>query len=309
MILASYFNKFMFFSFIGWLYECSYCTIRNRHWDNRGFLYGPICPIYGFGASLCLFLFGDLPIYLIRTGRLHLPLSDRGLAQIPLWQIFLICMIGSAIMEYLTSYLLEKFFHAVWWDYSHVPLNLHGRICLPASVGFGLAGIAITKWIIPLVMEVPDRQHPMTTIILALLLAFYLGMDTGLTVESLIQLTHRLDLLQESFDSRMESTVQIASLGPGAIAVAAGSAAREAALNARDNLSEAASIIRETAARQTLPLKNNLSEIGPRMTRRERYHLHAIRTYRGRKSDAASSRRAGTAFRRLQDRINHRTKQ
>ena len=51
MILASYFNKFMFFSFIGWLYECSYCTIRNRHWDNRGFLYGPICPIYGFGRS------------------------------------------------------------------------------------------------------------------------------------------------------------------------------------------------------------------------------------------------------------------
>ena len=215
--------------YMQWLYECSYCTIRNRHWDNRGFLYGPICPIYGFGAILCLFLFGDLPLYLIQTNRLQLPLADNGLAQIPLWQIFLICTVGSAIMEYLTSYLLEKLFHAVWWDYSHVPLNLHGRICLPASIGFGLAGVVISKWVIPLAMEVPDREHPLTTIVLALLLAFYLGMDSGLTIESLIQLTHRLDLLQESFDNRMESTVQIASLGPGAIAVAAGSAAREAA--------------------------------------------------------------------------------
>lgn len=308
MILVSYFNKFMLFSFIGWLYECCYCTIRTRHWDNRGFLYGPICPIYGLGAILCLFLFGDLPVYLIRTGRLDLPVSSSGLAQIPIWQIFLICMIGSAIIEYLTSYLLEKFFHAVWWDYSGIPLNLHGRICLPASIGFGLAGIAITRWVIPLIMRIPDHRHPMVTILLGLFLAFYLGMDTGLTIESLVQLTHRLDLLQEAFDSRMESTVQIASLGPGAIAVAAGSAAREAALNARDNLSEAASMVRKTASRQALPLKRGPEETLPGMTRRERYHLRAIRSYRGRKPGASAARSAAKAFRRLQEFILRKPK-
>lgn len=68
---------------------------------------------------------------------------------LPLWQIFLIFALGSAVLEYTTSWIMEKFFHARWWDYSNLPLNLNGRICLPASILFGVMGILILKYALP----------------------------------------------------------------------------------------------------------------------------------------------------------------
>ena len=107
------------YSFLGWIVECTYCVLGTGVWINRGFLYGPFIPIYGFGAVLVLGAINYLPNNI--------------------FIIFLGSIIITSILEYLTSYLMELFFHTRWWDYSELPFNLNGRICLLNSLLFGIA--------------------------------------------------------------------------------------------------------------------------------------------------------------------------
>ena len=88
MIISEYFTYFIIFSFIGWVYETCYCTIRTKKWDNRGFLYGPICPIYGVGGTLI-----TIVIDIISTKTTNYTW----------WQIFIIGYFGSIVLEYVTS--------------------------------------------------------------------------------------------------------------------------------------------------------------------------------------------------------------
>lgn len=106
----------------------------KRHFNNRGFLIGPICPIYGTGALLITAL-------LWRR-------SDNLLI------IFLVSMIGSGLLEYVTSYILEKIFHVRWWDYSEQRFNINGRISLVALLAFGALGVAVIKVLNPLMLHV-----------------------------------------------------------------------------------------------------------------------------------------------------------
>ncbi len=131
MDICSYVAWFGLFSILGWVYECAYCAIRTKRWDNRGFLFGPVCPIYGFGVSALLIVAQALAS------------SGATSANAAWWQVLLCASAGSAVLEYTTSYVLEKCFHARWWDYSNVPLNLNGRICLPFALCFGAA---LARW-------------------------------------------------------------------------------------------------------------------------------------------------------------------
>ena len=128
MLIAQYFTEFMFYSFLGWVWESIYCTIKEKHWQDRGFLFGPYCPIYGSCIVAAEIVFG------------HLIPGGMGNMSFPM--IFIISYIGSAIAEFSTSWILEKRFHARWWDYSDMPLNIQGRICVPVSICFGAAGIS-----------------------------------------------------------------------------------------------------------------------------------------------------------------------
>jgi len=98
--MNKYIIAFFLFSFLGWVWESIYCTIRDHKWANRGFLYGPICPIYGFGSILGFFIYD-----LVKTG--HLP-------SIKWWMIFILGFIISMVLEYPTSWALEKLFNARW---------------------------------------------------------------------------------------------------------------------------------------------------------------------------------------------------
>ena len=91
---------FFLYSFVGWLWETVYCSIKARHFVYRGFLVGPITPIYGFG------ILGVL--YLLR------PLHNQ------LLLLFFAAAVLVTLLEYVTSFLLEKLFHASWWDYHNV---------------------------------------------------------------------------------------------------------------------------------------------------------------------------------------------
>lgn len=251
MTIAEYFVIFIFFSVVGWLFECVYCTVNEHHWQNRGFLHGPLCPIYGTGIVAAMFVFTQL-----------LSSSAEEGASWPVWQVFLICAAGSAVLEFTTSWALEKKFHAVWWDYSNIPLNIQGRICLPATCGFGIAGVVFVKLVFPLIEKLPVSGHPMISEALSIVLAILLGMDLALTVESLTRLTQRMEDAEDRFNERMEEGVQIIRQGPEAVSDAVRAQAKD---------------VRETAAITAMVAADAAKE---RLSGRDKYHLRSIKFYR-----------------------------
>lgn len=118
-----YFLLFLIYSFLGWCMEVCGNLIQRKKFVNRGFLLGPYCPIYGCGAiliTLLLSTFKDNPILL-----------------------FLMAILICGILEYLTSFFMEKIFHLRWWDYSNKKININGRVCLNTIIPFGILGMAI----------------------------------------------------------------------------------------------------------------------------------------------------------------------
>ncbi len=122
--------------------------------------------------------------------------------------IFLIGAAGSMALEYLTSVLLEKFFHARWWDYSRLPLNIEGRTSVPTAIAFGIAAILIMKVMIPvedrLLMPVPE----IVLDILALIFVSLVSIDITLTVTGLTDFHKRVSEVDEHFQQHMTEAVE-----------------------------------------------------------------------------------------------------
>ena len=191
MIIAQCFVEFIFYSFLGWVWESIYCTTKEKKWADRGFLFGPVCPIYGSCVVVTSIIFGLIPA-----------LSDPSF---PIWAIFVICYIGSAVAEFGTSWVLEKRFHARWWDYSTMPLNIQGRICVPVSICFGLAGVLIVKYLIPFINGMHSVINPIVYEILALVLAAVFGADFALTEASLSALLKDVEKMHEEFNEKAQA--------------------------------------------------------------------------------------------------------
>ena len=194
MLIAQYFVEFIFYSFLGWVWESIYCTANEKKWADRGFLFGPVCPIYGSCVVVTSFVFSLIPAF-----------SDP---DFPLWAIFIICLIGSAIAEFGTSWVLEKRFHARWWDYSDLPLNIQGRICLPVSICFGIAGVLIVKYLIPFVAGMHEMINPLVYEVLALLLAGVFGADFALTEASLSSLLKDVERMHAEYVERAQANYE-----------------------------------------------------------------------------------------------------
>ena len=124
---------FFAYSFLGWCIEVTLKYFQFHRFINRGFFTGPILPIYGSGAALITVAVSSLARFEYGYG------STFALS-------FVIC----GTLEYLTSYWMEKRFHARWWDYSQKPMNLHGRVWIGNLMLFGLGGVAIIHIINPL---------------------------------------------------------------------------------------------------------------------------------------------------------------
>lgn len=129
--LCFYFVLFLIYSFIGWLMEISFTLYKDKTLVNRGFLMGPYFPIYGCGCILIILL-------------LKRYLND-------FIALFIMSMVICSILEYLTSYIMEKLFKARWWDYSDRRFNINGRICLETMVPFGLLGCLLMYVINPFI--------------------------------------------------------------------------------------------------------------------------------------------------------------
>ena len=123
---------FYVYAFLGWCMEVSYAALHTGRFVNRGFLNGPVCPIYGFGVVLVLWALE--------------PLAGNTLL------LFLGSVVLTSLLEWLTGFALEKLFHQRWWDYSDEPFNIGGYICLRFSIAWGLACLFVLKIIHPSVM-------------------------------------------------------------------------------------------------------------------------------------------------------------
>lgn len=193
MFVSKYFILFILYSCMGWIYESVFCTIKSHKWENRGFLYGPVCPIYGIGAVAISAIMGYIPYF-----------KNVGYSW---WHIFLISFLGSMLLEYATSWILETLFHAIWWDYSNVPLNINGRVCLPAACGFGAAGLLVVYIIAPFTEKMVDSLSVNSVEIISLLFMAFFAVDLTLTISALTNFTRNVVVLSESLNRYMDSLV------------------------------------------------------------------------------------------------------
>ena len=189
-MISAYIIWFFIFSFIGWIFETVLCTVLDGHYQNRGFLYGPVCPIYGLGAAVCI-LIADV-VY-------HQGYYDRFNA----WQIFIMGVVFSATLEYTVHCLLEKIFHATWWDYSRFPLNFHGRICVYASTLFGLSYMFIFKFVYPVFAWMRSEIPPQILEIIAFILVALMAVDTAITVSTLKRFESELKSMDMVINTNM----------------------------------------------------------------------------------------------------------
>ena len=128
---------FFIYSFIGWCLETIYAFLVLGHFVSRGFLIGPICPIYGFGAVLLILLLKNC------KGK---PVSE-----------FIIAAFAFTVFEYMVSYALEAIFGLRWWDYSEDFMNLQGRVSLAYSIIWGTLGILLMEGIHPFITKLLDK--------------------------------------------------------------------------------------------------------------------------------------------------------
>ena len=152
-----YFLYFIIYSFIGWLMEVVLKSKDEHKFVNRGFLIGPICPIYGFGVLLIILLVGNSK-------------SD-------LLAVFLKSILVCSVLEYFTSYFMEKLFHARWWDYSKNKYNINGRICLETMLPFGILSTIVIYVVHPLVIKFVSLFSNTLLIILTILFGILFIVD------------------------------------------------------------------------------------------------------------------------------------
>lgn len=180
---------FSFYSMAGWLYETCLCSVTQKKLVNRGFLYGCYCPIYGTAAVIAI-------------GFLQGIQSNISL--------FLWGMVVASVLEFITSWGLERLFHARWWDYSQRRFQLQGRVCLEGALVFGTMFLILVRWIHPLIERVTARIplpfiYMATGAVLALLLT-----DSILTVVHLNAFNRKLKELHEKVEERFVLALETA---------------------------------------------------------------------------------------------------
>ena len=169
---------FLIYAFLGWCMEVAYAALELKQFVNRGFLNGPVCPIYGCGVLLVVFVLS------------------------PLKGSFLLLFAGSffltSAIEFITGFLLEKIFHNQWWDYSEENFNICGYVCLKFSILWGLGCTLIMDVIHPNIFRfirfIP--KIPGFAVLVLLLLVFVT--DLILTVSTILSFNRHLKLLDEA---------------------------------------------------------------------------------------------------------------
>ena len=168
---------FFIYAFLGGCTEVSYAALKSGRFVNRGFLNGPVCPVYGCGAVIVLWVLEPL------RGNLLL--------------LFLGSVALTSLLEWLTGFVLERLFHQRWWDYSQEPFNLNGYICLRFPIAWGLACLFVVKLVHPSVLWcIRTIPHPVGVGLL-ILFSVTMAVDLAATVRTIARINRQLSQLDE----------------------------------------------------------------------------------------------------------------
>lgn len=190
---------FLIFSFLGWCSEVCFAAYKHGKFVNRGFLNGPVCPIYGFGVAGVWFITGLIS-------------NDAVLV--------LTCFLLPSVLELVTGFVLEKAFHNKWWDYSKERWNVGGYICAKFSLIWGLVCIAAVKIIFPLIDSLISVLPKTATIVVVCVLLAVMLVDFIGTIFVVVKMNTRLkaiDALNEKIHSASDKIGQ--GVADGALAL------------------------------------------------------------------------------------------
>ncbi len=169
---------FFFYSFIGWIWESCYVSVRKRRWVNRGFMHGPMLPLYGSGALAVL----------VST------ISVRENTAL----VFLLGMLAATALEYFTGAAMERLFHVRYWDYSNQKLNFHGYICISSSLCWGCFSILLVRAVHVPVEAAVLKLPPAVAEAIAFVLAVAAAVDLTQSFNEAMDLKRILVQLEES---------------------------------------------------------------------------------------------------------------
>ena len=292
---------FSFYSFFGWIWESCYVSLREHRWVNRGFMHGPMLPLYGSGAVSVLII--TLPV------RDNLPL------------VFIMGMIGATLLEFFTGMVMESLFHVRYWDYSHLKFNVKGYICQVASLCWGVFSIMMVKVvhitieevILKIPMAIADGLAFVLTVVAAVdfTQSFNEAMDMKKMLAQLDETKVQIRKLQERIreasedmseklrtaagevPEKLRSAAATAGEMPGRLRTAAGDRSeklRTAAGNRSEKFRTAAGDVPEKLRLELAELKENAAkELQKILSRSDETHAGAMKQLR-RNPTAASSR-------------------
>lgn len=168
---------FFIYGFVGWCTEVAYATVKQKKFVNRGFLNGPICPVYGVGIGLVVMLLEPMNGTLV--------------------SLYVVSTVLVTAIEGVTGYLMDRLFHHKWWDYSNQPLNIGGYVCLLFSLAWGVACVVIVRVIHPFIYKAAAMLPVTVGIVVAAALGIALFADLYVTTAEILKLNQKLDAMEK----------------------------------------------------------------------------------------------------------------
>lgn len=193
--ISHLFIYWIIYSFIGWILETVYCSILSGKFEERGFLNGPLVPIYGFGAMIILATL--------------LPYAFNPVL------VFLLGLILTSSLEYLTSYIMEKAFKMRWWDYSEMFMNINGRVCLLNSTMFGALSLILVEYIHPVIVDLVANismeylNYIAFTLFAVVIIDFIASLRATLNLQSRLFELNNIKYEIEKLKSKLEGSYEI----------------------------------------------------------------------------------------------------
>ena len=194
--LCELFLLYIAYSTLGWCGEMLYCSIPKGHiCEKRGFLNGFLCPIYGHGALLVLYL-------------LHGGFQNPVLT-------FIFGAIVTSILEYFTSWIMEKLFHMRWWDYSQKRFNINGRVCASNLLAFGVMGVFVVKVLKPFAFGLFAKIPPVWLDVISITLTALLVADVAISAGVLTKIRGAAESVREDNTEAITKAVRAALMAQG----------------------------------------------------------------------------------------------
>lgn len=191
-IYTVYLFYFLLYSFLGWVLETAYKSILQRKFVNSGFVFGPFCPIYGFGALILYFFLDGIKHNFVL--------------------VFLTGVIVFSVWECLVGYLLEKLFNTKYWDYSNENFNFKGRICLRMSLTWGLLGVLFIYILHPIISEFVQFVPNYILLIVSAIFLLSLIIDFAISAIKIVNIDIRLTRLKNVQESLNLKLVELKKL-------------------------------------------------------------------------------------------------